>query len=190
MLETKPHHFVGSTTELDALLESVDESLGGFWLIYFKPSTKLSDITWDSIVETCLCNGWIDSLPGKVDDLRTKIYLSPRKVGSGWSRRNQLLVAKLEAAGRLKPAGVAVIERAKRDGSWSLFDLAEDLVVPQSLEALFQDDPKLGEGWKLHTESQMKQLLQRYYLAKTDAAKQRQIDLIRESIEQRLAARL
>ena len=51
----------------------------GIWAIFYKKSTGVSDLSWDAIVEECLCFGWIDSLPGKVDASKTKIYISPRK---------------------------------------------------------------------------------------------------------------
>jgi len=42
--------------------------------------------------------------------------VTPRTRGAKWSRPNKERVARLEAAGRLAPAGIAVIAQAKADG--------------------------------------------------------------------------
>ena len=36
--------------------------------------------------------------------------------------------------GRMHKSGAAAVIAAKAEGSWSLLDLAEDLVIPQDLE--------------------------------------------------------
>ncbi len=127
----------------------------GVWAVYPKSSSGLSDLTWDALVEECLCFGWIDSLPGKVDAQRTRTYISPRKPGSGWSRRNQNLVEILVEQGRMHEAGAAVVAAAKADGSWELFDLAEDLVIPQNSKRNLQATRKFAPFStlpKAHTE--------------------------------------
>jgi uncharacterized protein YdeI (YjbR/CyaY-like superfamily) len=75
------------------------------------------------------------------------LYFSPRKPRSGWSRPNKERVARLEAAGAMQPAGAAVVAQARADGSWTLLDEVEDLVVPDDLAAAF--DAHLGsrEQW-------------------------------------------
>ena len=77
------------------------------------------------LVEEALCFGWVDSRPGTVDALRTKLYVAPRKRGSGWASTNKARIARLEAEGRMAPAGLAALEAAKADGSWALLDTSE-----------------------------------------------------------------
>jgi len=139
-------------------------------------------MSWEVLVEECLCFGWIDSLPGKVDEEKTKIYISPRKADSGWSRRNKLILPELEANGLMTDAGRAVIERAKSNGSWERFDLAEALVVPEELQAAFSQDNAFRDAWALLTDSKKRQFLQQIYDAKTFETRQKRIASIRAGI--------
>lgn len=141
----------------------------------------MSDLSWDALVEECLCFGWIDSLPGKVDAQLTRTYISPRKPRSGWSRRNQTLVESLLDQGRMHEAGAAVVNAAKADGSWSLFDLAEDLVVPQELESEFAGNPDARTGFDAYPERTRKWLLQWYYSARTEATRSKRVTVIVDS---------
>lgn len=158
--------FFASVSELETWLEE-HFAAQGIWAVHFKKSTGKSDLYWDSLVSTCLRFGWIDSLPGKVDDERTKTYISPRRIGSGWSRKNQLTILGLEQDGKLHPNGEAVLERSRADGSWALFDRAEDLVIPEELKIVFDANPKLAQGWDRCSESKRRQELQLFYAAKT-----------------------
>jgi len=154
----------------------------GVWAVFYKKSTGLGDLSWEAIVEECLCFGWIDSLPGKVDDTRTKVYIAPRKANSGWSRRNKILLTDLEQRGLMAPPGFAAVDRAKANGSWGRFDLAEDLVIPHELSSVFGRDTVFAEAWGLLTESKRRQFLQQIYDAKTTPTRLRRIDAIRSAI--------
>ena len=183
----RPEVFFASVQELETWLDANFES-AGIWAVYFKKSTGLSDLYWESLVESCLCFGWIDSLPGKVDETKTKTYIAPRKRGSGWSRRNQILVADLQRQCRLQPRGSEVIERAKADGSWHLFDAAEDLVLSDDLVKLFSQNPALEKVWENLTESQRKQKLQILYSAKTEQTRAARLTKLDLELRQKLAA--
>ena len=129
---------------LRAWLRGNHASHGAIWLVYDKKSkgkgavaTTARALSYDDIVEEALCFGWIDSVSGSVDDRRAKLYFSPRKPGSVWSALNKKRVAALGAAGLLEAAGIAKIEAAKIDGSWTILDAAESLAVPADLAAAF-----------------------------------------------------
>lgn len=89
-----------------------------FWLIYDKKREGRRDLAYDDIVEECLCFGFIDSVPRKISDTQSGIYISRRKSGSEWSKVNKLRVEKLQRAQQITPAGQAVIDAAIKDGSW------------------------------------------------------------------------
>lgn len=164
-----------SRADLRRWLSENNQRPKGIWAIFHKQSTGLSDLSWDALVEECLCFGWIDSLPGKVDDLRTKTYISPRKPGSGWSARNKAKIIELQALGLIEEPGMQAIERAKSSGSWTLFDLAEAQVVPEVISAVFASNSELAEAWGLLTNAQRKAKLQNFYLAKSDATKEKRV---------------
>ena len=111
----------------------------GVWLIKYKKSHKYY-LSYDDVVEECICFGWIDSLPRKLDEKRTMLYISPRKKGSNWSKANKERVKKLELAGLIQKAGLIKIEQAKKDGSWSFLDDVEALILPDDLKQAFSEN--------------------------------------------------
>ncbi len=107
----------------------------GVWLIYNKKSAGRPTVGYEAAVEEALCFGWVDSKGNKLDDERTMLWFAPRQPGSGWSRPNKERVERLIADGRMTPTGLAKIEAAQADGSWSLLDAVENLEIPDDLAA-------------------------------------------------------
>ncbi|MGW4928782.1 YdeI/OmpD-associated family protein [Agromyces sp. NPDC004153] len=94
-------------------------------------------VSAQDINEECLCFGWIDSRPAAIDDARTALLCTPRKPGGGWSKVNKVRLERLLDEGLVAAAGLAAIERAKANGSWSKLDEVETLTIPDDLaEAL------------------------------------------------------
>jgi uncharacterized protein YdeI (YjbR/CyaY-like superfamily) len=115
--------------------------------VFWRKGSGRTGLTYDEAVEEALCFGWIDGRAGKLDDRRTMIWFSPRKRGSGWARTNKVRVERLLAEGLMAPPGLALIEEAKRDGSWTRLDAVEDLTVPDDLAAAFAGQPGARERW-------------------------------------------
>lgn len=118
------------------------------WLVFWRKGSGRTGLTYDQAVEEALCFGWIDGKAAKLDDRRTMIRFTPRKPGSGWARTNKVRVERLLAEGLMAEPGLARIEEAKRDGSWTRLDAVEDLVVPDDLAAAFADHPGARERWE------------------------------------------
>lgn len=107
----------------------------GVWLISYKKATGKPNVTYDEAVEEAICFGWVDSKVNRLDEERTMQWFAPRRPSSGWSRSNKQRVEKMIAAGQMTAAGLAKIEAAKADGSWSVLDAVENLEIPQDLAA-------------------------------------------------------
>ena len=122
----------------------------GVWLVSFKKADPERYLSVGEIVDQCLCFGWVDSLTRSKDDLRSMLWISPRKKGSNWSRVNKEKVARLEAEGLMAPPGRAVIERAKADGTWTALDEVENLVIPPDLQAAFDQTRGSEETWQAY----------------------------------------
>jgi uncharacterized protein YdeI (YjbR/CyaY-like superfamily) len=108
----------------------------GVWVVTRKKASVLKGKEFVSAVdvnEECLCFGWIDSRPGKVDDERSALLCTPRKPTGGWSKVNKTRLERLLAEGLVAPPGLAVIEAAKRNGSWTKLDEVDALIVPADL---------------------------------------------------------
>lgn len=106
----------------------------GAWLVSYRRVTGKPAVEYDDAVREALCYGWIDSVVKPLDVERTLSLYTPRRAGSGWSRSNKERVNDLVAAGRMSAAGLAKIEAAKKDGSWTLLDGVEALALPPDLK--------------------------------------------------------
>jgi hypothetical protein len=59
----------------------------------------------------------VDGQVAKGDERPFRRKFTPRRAGSAWSKRNVDLASGLTDAGRVMPAGLDVVQRAKADGS-------------------------------------------------------------------------
>ena len=119
----------------------------GVYLVSWRRATGRPSVPYEDAVEEALCVGWIDSTGRTIDDERSIQWFSPRRAKSAWARSNKERVARLTAAGLMLPAGLAVIEEAKRTGTWTLLDDVENLVVPDDLAASLASRPSARDNW-------------------------------------------
>lgn len=146
------------------------------WLVTYKKHTGRRHVPSSVIAEEALCFGWIDSLPRKLDDDRTMLRISPRQPGSIWSKINKQRVARLIKAGLMTPAGQAVIDRAKQDGSWTIYDDCEQLVIPADLAAALAAAPPAADNFTAFSPSVKKALLWWIKSAKRAPTRQKRIE--------------
>ncbi len=149
-----------SADEWRAWLVAHHQSSSGAWLITWKQHTGKPAPTYDEAVCQGLCVGWVDSRPSKLDQDRTMLYFAPRKSGSGWARPNKERIARLEADDLMLPAGQAVVDAARADGSWTMLDDVENLVVPPDLAAAFVVFPGSAEQWESFPRSAKRGILE------------------------------
>lgn len=79
------------------------------WLTYYKPNSHQTGVDFEASVEEALCFGWIDSILQKIDEEKYARKFNPRRPGSVWSESNKRRVVRLARAGRMTPAGMAVV---------------------------------------------------------------------------------
>jgi uncharacterized protein YdeI (YjbR/CyaY-like superfamily) len=131
----------------------------GVWLVTWKKATGRPAPSYEDLICQALAVGWIDSTAATLDDERAMLWFSPRKKGSGWSRSNKQRIARLQEQGRMHARGRQVVEAAQRDGSWSLLDDVEDLVVPADLAEALTARPGARRQWDAFAPSVRKQHL-------------------------------
>ena len=139
---------------------------GGVWVVTWKGASGREGLTYDALVRECLCFGWVDATTGKVDEHRMMRWCAPRRPGSGWARTNKERLAELDAQGLIAPAGRAVIDQAKADGSWTLLDSVEALEVPADLSQALAQRRGAREHWDAWSPSARKYALAQVALAK------------------------
>lgn len=107
-----------SQQAFDAWLVSQPARGRGLWLKVAKKSSGIASISRAEAVDAALCHGWIDGQLDSFDGNYWLIRFTPRQSTSIWSEKNRARALELVALGRMRPAGLSEIERAKRDGRW------------------------------------------------------------------------
>ena len=108
-----------SAAAFEAWLEVEHLSARGVWVKMAKKASGIASVTWDEAVPVALCFGWIDGQRRGLDETWFLQRFTPRTPRSRWSRINTEHVARLVAAGRMRPAGLAQVEAARADGRWA-----------------------------------------------------------------------
>lgn len=143
-----------------AWLDAHHATTPGAWLVSWKKATGRPFVSYDDAVEEALAVGWVDSQPRTLDAGRAMRYFAPRKAGSGWSAPNKARIARLEAEGRMAPAGAAAVARARADGSWTALDAVEALVVPDDLAAALDAHDGARAHWDAFPRSARRGILE------------------------------
>lgn len=156
-------------------LEANHERPTGVWLVTFKKAAPGPSVDYVALVEEALSFGWIDGTARPVDADRSMIWLAPRRKGSVWAASNRERVERIEREGRMRPAGRAVVERARADGSWSVLIPAERGEVPDDLADAFAAAPGARETWDGFPPSVRLQALSSIYMAKRAETRARRV---------------
>ena len=135
----------------------------GVWLVFAKKHTAIPSLTYDDAVEEALCFGWIDSLRKPLDDRLYQQLFTPRKVRSRWSGLNKTRVARLIEQGLMTRAGMAVVDLARRSGTWDALSHVDTLSEPEELRSALDKNTKARANWEALTPGRRKQFL--YWLS-------------------------
>ncbi len=114
----------------------------GVWLKIAKKGSGIATVDYAQALEVALCFGWIDGQKGAIDETYWRQRFTPRTSRSKWSKINTGKVEELIAAGRMRPAGLREVERAKADGRWeAAYDGQRSAGVPEDLERALAENP-------------------------------------------------
>jgi uncharacterized protein YdeI (YjbR/CyaY-like superfamily) len=108
----------------------------GVWLRLGKKTSAVPSVSYSEAIDTALCHGWIDGQK-KSDSEHTWLQkCTPRGKKSIWSKINRQKALTLIKSGRMKPAGLREIERAKKDGRWrAAYDSQSRATAPSDFQA-------------------------------------------------------
>jgi uncharacterized protein YdeI (YjbR/CyaY-like superfamily) len=149
----------------------------GVWLLLAKKgTTEPTSLTYAQAVDEALCFGWIDGQARRRDETTFRQRFTPRRARSPWSARNVANIARLEAEGRMHPAGVAEVERAKADGRWdAAYAGPASAEVPAELTAALAKEPAAQAMFDVLTSQNRFAILYRIGEAKRPETRARRI---------------
>lgn len=139
MDKKEQHYFKNAKEWRDWLHQNHNTSIG-VHLIFYKVSSEFESMRWEEAVQVAICYGWIDSTVRKLDEERRIQVFSPRKDKNVWSKLNKTYIEKLLNENLIHESGLAKIEIAKQNGSWTSLDDVEDLRIPDDLKAAFEQN--------------------------------------------------
>ena len=145
------------------------------WLIYYKKKSNIPTVIYSEAVDEALCFGWIDSKSKPIDEHKFMQFFSRRKPNSVWSRVNKEKIERLTNEGLMTEAGYEIIEIAKQNGSWTILDEAEALVIPDDLDKEFQKRKNAKEYFLSLSRSDKRNILQWLVLAKRQETREKRI---------------
>jgi uncharacterized protein YdeI (YjbR/CyaY-like superfamily) len=158
-------------------LSAHDHDEIGVELVLAKKGTKEpTELTYDQALEEALCHGWIDGQVRRRDERTYRQRFTPRRARSQWSERNVGIVERLLAEGRIRPAGLAAVERAKADGRWeSAYPGQATIEVPADLAAALATELRAQANFELLSSQNRYAVLHRIHSAKRSETRARRI---------------
>lgn len=145
----------------------------GVWLVSPRRGRELS---YEAAVEEALCFGWIDGQAASVDEQRSKQYFAPRRARSMWSAPNKARFERMLEAGQMTAAGLAAVERARADGSWTFLEPVDRLDLPADLRLALESQPLAQRNWDALPPSARRQSLAWILSARREDTRARRIE--------------
>lgn len=156
----------------------------GIWMRMAKKASGIKSITYPEAVEVALCYGWIDGLKRPETPTTWLQRFTPRRRRSIWSEINRNKALGLIAGGRMKPAGLEEVERAKRDGRWdAAYASPKSATMPPDFEKELNRHPKAKAFFKTISRTNSYAILWRIQTAKKPETRARRIATYIEMLE-------
>lgn len=162
------------------------QSCPGIWLVYYKIKSGLPSIQYSEAVKEALCFGWIDSKVKSIDEERYKQIFTPRKAKSVWSKLNKQYLEELIEESLMGEMGLQKISLAKEDGSWTMLDEIEALMIPLDLKQALESNETANRNFQGFSNSSKKSLLFWVASAKREETRLKRIEqMINSAVQNR-----
>lgn len=178
MAQELPELTVADAAQWRAWLAEHHEDSPGVWLALVKRgATQPTSLTYSQALEEALCHGWIDGQARGGDETSYRQRFTPRRARSAWSKRNVGIIDRLVDEGRMRPAGLAEVERAKADGRWqAAYEGPASMPVPDDLAAALDAEPAARAMFDILTSQNRYGVLYRINAAKRADTRTRRIE--------------
>ena len=175
---------VSSAQEWRRWLAQHHEEKKEIWLIYYKKTSGKTGITYEESVEEALCFGWIDGQKKPCDERSWLQKFTPRRAGSGWSKRNTQHAERLMRAGLMESAGRKAVEEAKADGRWqAAYDSPRQAAPPEDFLAALAGNTKARLFFQSLNRANVYAIVYRLQTAKKPETRARRMKMMVEMLE-------
>ncbi|MDP9204585.1 MAG: YdeI/OmpD-associated family protein [Gemmatimonadota bacterium] len=168
----------------DAWLAKHQANDTGIWMRIAKKASGIRSITYPEAVEIALCHGWIDGLKRPESESTWLQRFTPRRPRSIWSKINRDKALALIAIGQMRPAGLAEIERAKRDGRWNAaYESPKSATMPADFQKELDQHPKANAFFKTLSRTNSYAIIWRLQTAKKPETRAKRMRSFIEMLE-------
>jgi uncharacterized protein YdeI (YjbR/CyaY-like superfamily) len=139
----------------------------GLWMRIVKKASRAKSITYPEAVEIALCYGWIDGQKKPESDSTWLQRFVQRRPRSVWSKINRAKALGLIARGKMQPAGLREIERAKKDGRWdAAYDSPRNAPIHPDFQRALDHSPRAKAFFKTVNAANRYAMIWRLHTAK------------------------
>ncbi|MFI5972481.1 YdeI family protein [Streptomyces sp. NPDC051452] len=137
-----PVVFFATQDAWEKWLEENHADVPGVWFKIPRKDAGVDGIDYATALESALCYGWIDGQKKKLDEQYWLQRFTPRRPGGKWSKVNTEKATDLIDRGRMRPAGLREVEKAKADGRWeAAYSSQSKATVPDDLQSALDAAP-------------------------------------------------
>jgi uncharacterized protein YdeI (YjbR/CyaY-like superfamily) len=166
-----------SVAEWEAWLREHHATAPGVWIRFARKGSGIASVTYMEALQEALRFGWIDGQARAVDESWYEQRFTPRRARSIWSKRNREFALALIEAGRMEPAGLRELERAKADGRWdAAYDAPSTATVPDDLRAALDASPDAAAFFATLNSQNRYAILHRIQTARRPETRARRIE--------------
>ncbi len=167
-----------TTKDWETWLAKHHASSKGVYIRVGKKGSGIRSITCPEALEVALCYGWIDAIRKSHDASTFLQRYCPRGPQSIWSEINKKSVQALIKAKLMRPAGLAAVAQAKKNGQWDkAYAPASTITVPPDLEAALKKNKKAREFFATLKGSNRYAFLHRLHTAKKEETRAKRLAL-------------
>jgi uncharacterized protein YdeI (YjbR/CyaY-like superfamily) len=133
----------GDPHEWERWLDAYHSAATGIWMKIAKKGAATMTTTHPEALEVAIRYGWIDAVRRRYDEHHFLQRFTPRGPRSRWSQNNRAKAQRLIDEGRMAPAGLAEVERAKADGRWdAAYPAQSQAEVPGDFQTALDANPE------------------------------------------------
>jgi uncharacterized protein YdeI (YjbR/CyaY-like superfamily) len=181
---TAPVRAFRDASAWESWLSKNQSAADGIWIRIAKKGSGTKSITHPEAVEVALCYGWIDSHMRPESATAWLQRFTPRRPRSIWSKINREKALTLIASGRMRPAGLDEVERAKQDGRWeAAYDSSRSATMPADFQAELDLHPTAQAFFKTISAANRYAILWRLQTAKKPETRAKRLRSFIEMLE-------
>jgi uncharacterized protein YdeI (YjbR/CyaY-like superfamily) len=151
----------------------------GILLRIYKKDSGIATVSYAEALDQALCFGWIDGQKLPCDEQSWLQKFTPRREGSGWSKRNTEHAQRLIDAGEMADAGLAEVKAAQADGRWkAAYDAFGSAEVPEDFLADLKRNKKAHAFFQTLNRTNLYSIVYRLQTAKKPETREKRKRMI------------